>query len=81
MNAARERGLVVGRDISVTGFDDIMLAEYASPPLTTVHQPAHQLGAMVAAMLLKVIEGEPVEKKQVIVKTTLKLRDSTGRPP
>lgn len=80
MSAAHEVGLVVGRDISITGFDDIMLAEYTNPSLTTVHQPAHQLGTMVAQLLLKVIRGEPVEEKQIIVKPSLVVRQSTGAP-
>ena len=78
MNEVQERGLTVGRDISITGFDDIMLAEYATPPLTTVHQPAQQLGVMVADMLLKVINGKPITKKQIVIKPSLIVRQSTG---
>lgn len=77
MHEAQSRGLVVGRDVSITGFDDIMLAEYANPPLTTVHQPAPRLGSMVAQMLLKVIRKEPIEKKQIIVKPSLIVRQSS----
>jgi DNA-binding LacI/PurR family transcriptional regulator len=80
MSAAQEIGLVVGRDISITGFDDILLAEHANPPLTTVHQPAHELGAMVAHMLLKIINGEPIIEKQVIVKPPLVIRQSSSAP-
>ena len=78
MNEAQSRGLVVGRDVSITGFDDIMLAENANPPITTVHQPAQQLGTMVAQKLLKVIRKEPIEKKQEIVKPSLIVRQSSG---
>lgn len=80
MNEAQACGLVVGRDVSITGFDDILLAEYANPPLTTVHQPAQQLGMMVAEMLLKVIRKEPIDKKQVILKPSLVIRQSSGAP-
>lgn len=78
MSAAQERGLVVGREISVTGFDDILLAEYANPALTTVHQPAQQLGAMVAQMLLQIITGQALEKKQIILRPSLVVRQSSG---
>jgi LacI family transcriptional regulator len=79
MNEAQERGLVVGRDISITGFDDIILAEYANPSLTTVHLPAKQMGVMVARMLLKIINKERIEVKQIILKPSLVIRNSTGK--
>jgi len=47
---AQERGLTVDREVSLTGFDDIMLAEYAHPPLTTLHQPAHDIGVQLCQM-------------------------------
>jgi LacI family transcriptional regulator len=78
ISAAQERGLVVGRDVCVTGYDDIMVAEYANPPLTTVHQPAQRLGMMVAQMLLKIIAGEPIEERQIILKPSLVVRQSSG---
>ena len=78
LHEAQSRGLTVGRDVSITGFDDIILAENANPPLTTVHQPAQQLGVKVAQMLLQVIRKEPIEKKQVIVKPSLIIRQSSG---
>jgi len=80
ITAAQEMGLVVGRDVSITGFDDILLAEHANPPLTTVHQPAHQMGTMVAQMLLKLITGETVTEKQIILKPILVIRQSSNVP-
>lgn len=78
MSEAQERGLVVGRDISITGFDDIVLAEYANPPLTTVHQPAQKMGTMVAEMLVKVINREQTDEKQVVLKPSIIIRQSSG---
>ncbi len=78
MLAAQEKGLVVGQDVSVTGFDDILLSEYTNPPLTTVHQPAQQLGQMVVALLTKVINKEAVEDEHVIIQPELIVRQSTG---
>ncbi len=78
MSTAQERGLVVGQDISITGFDDIPWAEHAHPPLTTVHQPIYQIGTMVCEMLIKVIKGEPLPKQQVILQPSLVVRESSG---
>ena len=78
MSAARELGLVIGRDVSITGFDDILWAELMTPSLTTVHQPAHQFGGMIAQMLFKVINNKPIEQKQIIVKPKLVVRESSG---
>lgn len=79
MGAAQKLNLAIGRDISITGFDDILLAEYAHPPLTTVHQPAQEMGRAVTKMLLQVIHQEPVTEKQVIFHPALVVRQSTGR--
>lgn len=78
MRAARERGLIVGKDVSITGFDDILLAEYSNPPMTTVHQPAHQIGSLLCRMLVKAIRKEAIEEKQIILKPELIVRQSTG---
>lgn len=78
MRAAQERGLIVGKDVSITGFDDILLAEYAHPPLTTLHQPARQIGRMLCQTLIKVIRQEALDENQVILKPELIVRQSTG---
>jgi LacI family transcriptional regulator len=81
VGAVQARGLQVGRDISVTGYDNIPLAEHAQPPLTTVDQPAHQLGSLVAQMLIHVIRGEPIAEKQVILQPAAIIRQSSGPCP
>jgi len=77
VSAAQDKGFVVGRDVSIMGFDDILLAEYANPPLTTVHQPAQHLGEMVAQMLFKVINREPIDEKQIIIEPEIIIRQSS----
>jgi len=57
--AARERGLAVPGDVSITGFDDSPLAALASPPLTSVRVDYAQFGEAAAAALLAAIAGEP----------------------
>ncbi len=78
MSAAQDRGLVVGKDISITGFDDIPMAEYSHPPLTTLHQPLYKIGGMVCEMLIQLIQGEPLEERYVLLKPELIVRQSSG---
>jgi LacI family transcriptional regulator len=78
ISAAQQLGLEVGKDIAVTGFDNIPLAEHCHPPLTTVHQPIYQIGEMVCEMLIKQIRGEPLDEKQIILQPTLIVRGSTN---
>jgi DNA-binding LacI/PurR family transcriptional regulator len=77
MSAAQDRGLLAGRDIAITGFDDIPMAEYAYPPLTTVHQPIYQIGGMVCEMLIRLIQNEPLDEKSVLLKPELVVRQSS----
>ena len=60
LGAARERGIDVPGDLSITGFDDSPLAALASPPLTSVRIDYAQFGEAAAAALLAAIAGEPV---------------------
>ncbi len=78
MSAAQERGFIVGKDVSVTGFDDIPMSEFSHPPLTTVHQPVYQIGGMVCEMLVKIIRGEIDDPQQIILKPKLVVRQSSG---
>jgi LacI family transcriptional regulator len=78
MSAVQERGMVVGEDVSVTGFDDIPMSEFSHPPLTTVHQPVYKIGSMVCEMLVKIIKDDMTENQQVLLKPTLVVRQSTG---
>jgi DNA-binding LacI/PurR family transcriptional regulator len=72
LEAARQRGLQPGRDISVTGFDDIPAAEAAG--LTTVRQPVREKGRLFGRMLL-----DPAYTEQrVVLPTELIVRSSTG---
>jgi LacI family transcriptional regulator len=79
--AAREWGLEIGRQISITGFDDTAPASTSQPPLTTVRQPTYRLGRVAVEMLLGCINGEALPEKHVQLETHLIVRESTGRAP
>lgn len=81
MRAVQERGLVVGRDVSVSGFDDIPLAENAHPPLTTLEQPVYDIGKRICAMLVRLIRGESLDPAHSLLAPTLVIRESTGPVP
>lgn len=56
--ALHQRGLRVPQDYSLVGFDDLAVSQYTLPPLTTVHQPALELGLLVAQAMLALLRGE-----------------------
>jgi DNA-binding LacI/PurR family transcriptional regulator len=74
--AIREAGLRVPDDISVVGFDDIALAAFFDPPLTTVRLPAYDLGLAAGTALLDRVAGRPVPDR-TLLPTELIVRSST----
>jgi LacI family transcriptional regulator len=79
--AARQRGLRVPQDLSVVGFDDLPVARWVSPPLTTVRQPLAEMGRAAAQMLAELIEGLPLRTGRVELSTELIVRESTAARP
>ena len=81
MQTLKNQGFKIPDDISVTGFDDIAYAKYSDPALTTISQPAEEMGKMAMDMLLKVIEGEPLSQRECVLPTEFIIRKSTGPAP
>ncbi|WP_165371728.1 LacI family DNA-binding transcriptional regulator [Pseudolysobacter antarcticus] len=77
MKALQAHGLRVPADVLVSGFDDIPLAGFVNPSLTTVQQDTKAAGAILVETLLKLIRNEPVESQ--IIPVSLMLRGSTQR--
>lgn len=77
--ACRERQIRVPDQLSIVGFDDVEVAHYVTPPLTTVHQPKLRLGQLAMEMLLDLIGGRPVEDH--LLPTELVVRGSTACLP
>jgi DNA-binding LacI/PurR family transcriptional regulator len=76
--AILERGLRVPKDIALVGFDDVPLARYLDPPLTTVRLPASELATRASQMLIQLIKGEKPAEKLVLLETQLVVRRSCG---
>lgn len=78
--AARMHGLRIPEDLSVVGFDELPVARWASPPLTTVWQPLAEMGGTAAQMLSQLVEDQPLHPNRVELNTELIIRESTAAP-
>ncbi|MEH1011970.1 LacI family DNA-binding transcriptional regulator [Micromonospora sp. CPCC 206060] len=75
LRTLREAGRRVPEDVAIIGFDDIEMAAYTDPPLTTVRQPIRQIGREMTRLLLRLAAGQPIDRA-VILPTELIVRDS-----
>ena len=78
VRAVHEQGLQVPQDLSIVGFDDIELARFTSPPLTTVRQPKQQMGAQAVDLVIERISGLRTTTKTILLKPELCVRASTA---
>ncbi len=85
INALRELGYQVPRDMSVVGFDDLALSAYYHPALTTIHQPSQEVGKKAVEMLVRLMNGDTSVTPQVMVpklvvrRSTAAVTGETGR--
>ncbi|MFC3350392.1 LacI family DNA-binding transcriptional regulator [Streptomyces echinoruber] len=79
LEAARLRGLSVPEDLSVVGYDDVPLAQWSSPALTTVHQPLRQMAEEATRMLLRPARSGTAALRLELA-THLVVRHSTAPP-
>lgn len=79
MNEAHRRGLVVGEDLSVIGFDDAPMAQYLRPSLTTVAQPITEIAQALMEMLEAQLRKQPIEPHSLLIPPRLIIRESCGR--
>ncbi|MBO3749985.1 LacI family DNA-binding transcriptional regulator [Streptosporangiaceae bacterium NEAU-GS5] len=78
--AAHELGVRIPDDLSVVGFDDMPPVRWLIPPLTTVRQPLSEMAAAATAMLITLINGEPLAQNRIEFATELVVRSSTAGP-
>jgi len=79
-DAARSLGLQVPRDLSVVGYDDIQLAQWTSPALTTIHQPLTLMAEEAARLVIHMSEEKVPDVPRRDLATHLVVRESTAPP-
>ena len=80
LRKAKEIGLRIPDDLSITGFDDIELAQVVAPPLNTVHVPHRKMGTRAAQILVSLINGEKFENSEKL-QTGIQFRETLGQAP
>jgi DNA-binding LacI/PurR family transcriptional regulator len=80
MHGVEKFGLRVPEDVSIVGFDNIELASYVRPALTTMGVPLYDIGVAAAETAIGLLTGMPVSK-QTWLAPELIIRASTTRPP
>ncbi len=76
--ATHEQNISVPGKLSVVGFDDIKLATYASPPLTTIAHQKRKIGEVVASFIMSRIKDKNREHEEVHLKPELVIRKSSA---
>jgi DNA-binding LacI/PurR family transcriptional regulator len=75
--AIKRAGLRIPQDIALAGFDDIPLAAYFDPPLTTIRVPAYGLGWAASERLIRLIRNEGLDQNNIFLKSELIVRESS----
>ncbi|KYD10696.1 hypothetical protein B4119_2407 [Parageobacillus caldoxylosilyticus] len=78
IKAIRKLSLRVPDDIAVVGFDDIKIASIFEPNLTTISQPMFEIGEKAMNLLLQLMEGKKLDRRQFVLEDRLIVRDSCG---
>ena len=81
LRAAREHGIEVPGQLSVIGYDDLPLAAWVDPPLTTVNQPLLEMADAAASMVLGIARGTDPKPRSIELAIELVIRESTGPVP
>lgn len=77
IRAIKQAGLRIPQDIAVVGFDDIPMADYYDPPLTTIHIPSYGLGWASGERLVRLVQGESLEQDGMLLESELVIRSSS----
>ncbi|RJR50875.1 MAG: LacI family transcriptional regulator [Desulfobacteraceae bacterium] len=79
MQGARELGVRIPHELSVVGFDDMEISSFISPGLTTIRQPAYDMGKLGTELLFRLISKEVKRPVHRMLETTLVVRGSTAK--
>ncbi len=80
MSAIQQRGLRVPDDIALVGFDDVPMARFVTPPLTSVHLPVAEQGRKAGELLLDLILNRAQPARRIVLDTELVVRESSASP-
>jgi LacI family transcriptional regulator len=78
LHAAWKAGLSLPHDLSVTGFDDVPLARYTMPELTTASQPVYEMGEKASLRLLRRLQKPDLKVRRTLLPISLAIRGSTA---
>ncbi|MFC0611406.1 LacI family DNA-binding transcriptional regulator [Scopulibacillus daqui] len=78
IKAVKDSGLNVPKDVAVVGFDNLKMSSIYEPNITTIHQPKYEIGSKAMELLLKLINGETLQKKRFVLNDKLVVRESSG---
>jgi DNA-binding LacI/PurR family transcriptional regulator len=78
IRAIQQANLSIPQDVAVVGFDDVPLSGFFSPPLTTIRLPAHGLGWAAGERLARLIRGEELAQRGLLLETELIVRESSA---
>ncbi len=81
LHALQELKIQAGSEVSVIGYDNLPMASYSTPPLTTMHHPIRRAGKRLIEMLLNLIRGDSVHDLQEVWQADLMIRKSDGPCP
>lgn len=76
--AIYDHGMTIPKDIALVGFDDLPLAAYLEPPLTTIHVPAIEIAKQASEILIQLIKGDLPSKRNNFLEANLVIRNSCG---
>jgi DNA-binding LacI/PurR family transcriptional regulator len=77
MQAARKLNIPIGKDLAITGFDDIPMAQYLTPPLTSIRQPVWEAGRKAISRLVATLGGDQSAKSYELLPPSLVIRASS----
>ena len=77
---AYELGFAIPKDVSLVGYDDIQVAQWLGPSLTTIRQPLTEMAEQATRMVLRLAAGETLQTERLDLATNLVIRASTAPP-
>lgn len=78
MDVLKKEGVRVPDDVSIIGYDDLVLAGLGSIDLTTINQPTHEMGVTVARIICQRVQDSEQEAQKVVLEPALVVRSTTG---